>query len=281
MTTQPPKQSFIKMHGLGNDFMVLDARTAPLALAEPLSRNLPPLADRHTGVGFDQAIILRPSQRADVFMQIVNADGSEVAACGNATRCIAWHLMQETGAQDITIETKAGLLSAQYVAHERVAVNMGIPKFTWQDIPLAHAMDTLHVIHGYGTLPDGVAVNMGNPHLIIFVEQIEASDVSAIGSELETSALFPQRANITLAEIITPAHITIRTWERGVGLTHACGTAACASMVAGRRRGMLASEVTVKMQGGEVVIAWDGTESSPHHPLTMTGNAAYSYRGML
>jgi diaminopimelate epimerase len=282
MTTQHfIKQPFIKMHGLGNDFMMLDARTAPLSLPEPFSHSLPPLAHRHTGVGFDQAIILRTSTHADVFMQIVNSDGSEVAACGNATRCVAWHLMQETNAQHVTIETKAAILSADYVSHQRVAVTMGVPRLTWQEIPLSSAMDTLHVQHGYPALPEGVAVNMGNPHMIIFHDAIHTLDLARIGSTLEMSPLFPERANITLAQIIHPTHITIRTWERGVGITQACGTAACASMVAGRRLGMLEAEVTVTMLGGDVVIAWEGTESSPDYPLTMTGDAAYVYRGKI
>jgi diaminopimelate epimerase len=282
MTTQPHKtQPFIKMHGLGNDFLVLDARIEPLRLPEPLSNSLPPLAHRHTGVGFDQAIILRESSRADVFMQIVNSDGSEVSACGNATRCIAWHLMQESGAHHVTIETKAGILHADYVAHQRVAVDMGIPRLTWQEIPLRSPMDTLHVPHGYPSLPDGVAVNMGNPHLIIFHDAIHTLNLTHIGSTLEISPHFPERANITLAQVQNRSHLTIRTWERGVGITQACGTAACASMVAAKRCNLVDSSVNVSMVGGDVQIAWKGTESSPDQPLTMTGDTAYSYHGYI
>lgn len=268
--------NFIKMHGLGNDFMVVDAREQHFM---PSPKLIMQLANRHTGVGFDQAIVLRPSIVADVFMQIINADGSVVAACGNATRCVAWHLMQGELRQ-VYIETMAGVLQADYVAHApnfegRVAVQMGAPLLDWNEIPLAYEMDTAAVAHGIEGFAAGVAVNVGNPHLVIFVADIAAVDMGAVGSMLEVASIFPERANITIAQKINDAHVKIRTWERGVGITQACGTAACASMVAGRRLKLLSDSVQVEMLGGTVTISWSGAQ------LVMEGNAAYSFHGIL
>jgi diaminopimelate epimerase len=265
------KIPFIKMHGLGNDFMVIDAREQNLTSSPELMMRL---ANRRTGVGFDQAVVLRNSDVADVFMQIINADGSEVAACGNATRCVAMHLMQN-GLKHVDIETLAGVLQADYISHERVVVQMGVPKLQWQQIPLSHEMNMLAVEHNIADLPKGVAVNMGNPHLVIFVEDVENVDLPVIGATLEVSPLFPERANITIAQKLSDSHIKIRTWERGVGITQACGTAACASMVAGRILGLLEQSANVTMVGGDVIISWQGQSEQ----VLMEGDAAYSFYG--
>jgi diaminopimelate epimerase len=265
--------NFIKMHGLGNDFMVIDAREQNFAPSPDLMMRL---ANRRTGVGFDQAVVLRGSSVADVFMQIINADGSEVAACGNATRCVAMHLMQN-GLKHVDIETLAGVLQADYVTNSRVAVQMGAPKLDWQQIPLSHEMDMLAVKHGIADLPNGVAVSMGNPHLVMFVPDVESVDLPVIGAKLEVSQLFPERANITIAQKLSNSHIKIRTWERGVGITQACGTAACASMVAGRLLGLLEQSAKVTMVGGDVIISWQGQGEQ----VLMEGDAAYSFYGQI
>ena len=267
------KIPFIKMHGLGNDFMVIDAREQHFTPSPELMMRL---ANRRTGVGFDQAVVLRSSSVADVFMQIINADGSEVAACGNATRCVAMHLMQGEVLQ-VKIETLAGVLQADYISHERVVVQMGVPKLQWQQIPLSHEMDTLAVEHNIAGLPNGVAVSMGNPHLVIFVADVEAVDLTDVGAMLEFSSLFPERANITIAQKLHDSHIKIRTWERGVGITQACGTAACASMVAGRLLGLLEQSAKVTMVGGDVMISWQGHGEQ----VLMEGDAAYSFYGQM
>jgi diaminopimelate epimerase len=264
--------NFVKMHGLGNDFMVIDARNQTIEFSTQLITSL---ACRHTGVGFDQAIILRPSHKADAFMQIINADGSEVAACGNATRCVGLHLMRESKTNNLKIETLAGILQAEYVNENQVKVQMGVPNFEWETIPLATQMDILAVEHGETDLPFGVCVNIGNPHLVIYMEDIWAHDLSKIGARLEVSELFPERANISFAQKITENHIKILTWERGVGITQACGTAACASFAAGVRLGILANFAHVEMIGGMVEIAWAGDATS----LIMQGEAAYAYYG--
>lgn len=259
------------MHGLGNDFMIIDARTQKVELNQSAIARL---ANRYTGVGFDQAIILRSSNQADIFMQILNADGSEVTACGNATRCVAMHLMRESGKNIVSIETLAGILQAEY-AGKQIKVQMGVPNFAWEAIPMSHQHNTLSVLHGEMALPNGVAVNIGNPHLVIYVDDIWAHDLEKIGAKLEVSELFPQKANISLAQKINNSHIKIRTWERGVGITRACGTAACASAAAGIKVGLLEKSVQVEMLGGTVAINWGGDSSS----LFMQGEAAYAYFG--
>jgi diaminopimelate epimerase len=265
--------NFIKMHGLGNDFMVIDAREQDFTPSPDLMMRL---ANRRTGVGFDQAVVLRNSSVADVFMQIINADGSEVAACGNATRCVAMHLMQN-GLKHVSIETLAGVLQADYISHERVSVQMGVPKLEWKQIPLSHEMNMLAVEHNIAGLPNGVAVSMGNPHLVIFVPDVESVDLPVIGAMLEVSSLFPERANITIAQKLSNSYIKIRTWERGVGITQACGTAACASMVAGRLLGLLEQSAKVTMVGGDVIISWQGQAQQ----VLMEGDAAYSFYGQI
>jgi diaminopimelate epimerase len=266
---------FIKMHGLGNDFVVLDARARPIALDDISARAI---ADRHTGVGCDQLLVMEPPRHsgADVFMRIRNADGDEVEACGNGTRCIAAALMRETGKPRVVIETVAGLLEASQAGAARVTVDMGPARLGWREIPLASDCDTLHVPLNLGPLADPVATNMGNPHATFFVADAEAIDVARLGPELEHHAMFPERANIGIASLAGKDRLRFRVWERGTGITVACGTGACAAAVAAARRGLTGRRVTVIADGGPLEIEWraDG------HVL-MTGPAAVSFSGIL
>ena len=266
---------FIKMHGLGNDFVVLDARATPIPLDDARARAI---ADRHTGVGCDQLLVMEPPTQAgaDVFMRIRNADGDEVEACGNGTRCIAAVLMRETGKPRVVIETVAGLLEATAASEARVTVDMGPARLGWREIPLARDCDTLHVPLTLGPLADPVATNMGNPHATFFVPDAEAVDVAGLGRELEHHAIFPARANIGVASLAGKDRLRFRVWERGVGITIACGTGACAAGVAAARRGITGRRVTVVADGGPLEIEWraDG------HVL-MTGPAAVSFTGTL
>ena len=263
--------SFVKMHGLGNDFVVLDARaqnlppiTAPLAAA---------LANRHTGIGCDQLIVLEPSAIASFRMRIFNPDGGEVSACGNATRAVG--LLHGGPA---TIETAAGLLTAS-PADGGITVDMGNPRFDWDAIPLAYAMDTLAMpvawpIDDDTALENPIAVNVGNPHVIFFVPDAGAVDLARLGPIIEHDPLFPERVNVNVATVTSRHAITLRVWERGAGLTLACGTGACATAIAAMRRGLVERRVTVSLPGGDLVIEWtaEGT-------ILMTGPAAISFTG--
>lgn len=264
---------FIKMHGLGNDFVVLDARAIPLALDEARARAI---ADRHTGVGCDQLIVLEPPRdpRAQLFMAIRNADGGVVDACGNAARCIADLVMREGKSDSATIETGAGLISAHAAGKQRVSVDMGEPATAWRDIPLACECDTLHVPLMLGPLRDPVATSMGNPHVTFFVLEINAVDIATLGPKLEHDAIFPERCNIGVAQILSPAKMRLRVWERGAGLTPACGTGACAALVAAARRGLTGRKVEVVADGGSLEIEW----RDDNHVI-MTGPVAISFTG--
>jgi diaminopimelate epimerase len=266
---------FIKMHGLGNDFVVLDARAGKLALDNKAARAI---ADRHTGVGCDQLIILEPPRRggADLFMRIHNADGGEVEACGNAARCIADLVMRGEGKDKAVIETAAGLLEAHAAGTRRVAVDMGAPRMGWREIPLAREGDTLHVKLALGPLADPVCTSMGNPHATFFVADAEAIDLQALGPKLEHDPLFPERANIGIAQMLSRTRLRLRVWERGAGITPACGTGACAALVAAHRRGLAERKAEVIADGGPLEIEWraDG------HVL-MTGPVAVSFSGTL
>ncbi|HUE19763.1 MAG TPA: diaminopimelate epimerase, partial [Stellaceae bacterium] len=228
---------FLKLHGLGNDFVVLDGRETPIALD---ARQAAAIAARHTGIGCDQLIVIeKPCDKAAAaFLRIRNADGGEVAACGNAARCIGDLLMREAGSDRVMLETVAGLVEARAAGKNRVAVDMGKPRLTWREIPLARDCDTLHLPLALGPLKDPVATSMGNPHATFFVADIAAVDIATLGPRLEHDPLFPERANIGVAQILSPDTIRLRVWERGAGLTPACGTGACAALVAAQRRGL-------------------------------------------
>lgn len=258
---------FIKMHGLGNDFIVLDARDAPLP---PMTGRLAAaLGDRKTGIGCDQLILLEPSQQADVRMRIFNADGSEVEACGNATRAVGILL-----GKPATIETLGGMLATKPV-DAGIAVDMGEPRFDWQAIPLAYPLDTLALPLGWEDLENPVAVNVGNPHVVFFVPNTAAIALDRLGPLIEHDPLFPARVNVNVATIRSPGEIDLRVWERGVGETRACGTGACATAIAAMRRGLLEhGTVTVHLPGGALRIGW-----GPDNRITMTGPATESFRG--
>ncbi len=266
---------FIKMHGLGNDFVVVDARQQAFA---PSARAARRIADRRGGVGCDQLIIIEPAKSgdADAFMRILNADGGEVAACGNATRCVASLLSQEKAGADCVIETLAGLLPVETAADGRYTADMGPARLDWQEIPLAHAADTLHLPLNLGPLSDPVGVNMGNPHAVFFVADAAAIALESLGPQLEHDPLFPERANISLAQMAGPDRLRLRVWERGVGITQACGSGACAAAVAAHRRGLAGRTVEVLLDGGLLTIEWraDG------HVL-MTGPVATAFTGVL
>jgi len=272
-TLNAPK--FVKMHGLGNDFVVLDARGTTLALDERRARAI---ADRKTGVGCDQLITLEPAKdcRADAFMRIHNADGGEVEACGNAARCIATILMKETGRDHVTIETVVGLLGADRNGDSLVAVDFGPARLDWREIPLAREMDTLHLDCSLGPLHDPVAVNIGNPHAVFFVPDAEAIDLESLGSQLEHHPLFPERVNIEVAHRTPDGRLRMRVWERGVGITRACGTGACATLVAASRRGLTGRKAYVILDGGQLAIEW---RTDGH--VIMTGPVATSFTGRL
>jgi diaminopimelate epimerase len=255
---------FRKMHGLGNDFVILDAREGAVAIDAARARAI---ADRRTGVGCDQVILLEPSQVADVRMRIWNADGSEVEACGNATRCVAL-----LGAS--TIETRGGILRVE-ANGGGATVDMGEPAFTWEEIPLAYAMDTESLPVGWEDLADPAAVNVGNPHIIFFVEDADAVDLARLGPLIEHDPLFPERVNVNIASIHHGA-IRLRVWERGAGLTLACGTGACATAVAAIRRGLVKSPVEVQLPGGILDIAWEADGS-----IAMSGPATHVFDGEL
>jgi diaminopimelate epimerase len=266
---------FLKMHGLGNDFVVLDARQLPLALTPA---RVAAIADRRTGVGCDQLVVIEPTRGgdADVWMSIHNADGSEVAACGNASRCVAWLLMEESGRAEAVIETRGGLLDAQRRGPLSVAVDMGPARLDWRDIPLARPLDTLHLGISAGPLADPVGVGMGNPHAVFFVADVDAIDLAALGPELEHHPLFPERANIEIAQVLAPGRIRMRVWERGAGITSACGTGACATLVAAARRGLAGRKGGIELDGGTLAIEWLADD----HVL-MTGPVALSFSGRL
>jgi len=265
---------FRKMHGCGNDFVVFDERAGALGLTP---RRAAAIADRRTGVGCDQFITIEsppPGSTAAAFMRIRNPDGVEAAACGNATRCVAHVLMQESGRRTQVIRTVAGDLPAEAGLDGRVRVDMGPARLNWPDIPLARAMDTLHLDLTVGPLADPAAASMGNPHATFFSADLERLPVAELGPRLERDPLFPERANIGFAQILAANRIRLRVWERGAGLTRACGSGACATLVNAHRRGLTGRQAILEMDGGELEIEWrqDG------HVL-MTGPVATAFTG--
>lgn len=257
------KLRFHKMHGLGNDFVVIDARDAPVEITAARARAL---ADRKTGVGCDQLILLEPSDVADVRMRIFNADGGEVEACGNATRCVVSLL---GGAA--RIESLGGMLEGSSLGNQ-VSVELGEPRFDWEAIPLAYAMDTRSMPVGWEELEAPAAVNVGNPHVIFFVPETDRIALDRLGPLIETDALFPARINVNVATVDDRTNLRLRVWERGVGLTDACGTGACATAVAAIRAGLVDAPVKVTLPGGTLTIHW-----APGRPITMTGPATHVF----
>jgi diaminopimelate epimerase len=258
--------AFTKMHGLGNDFVVLDARkTAMPPMTPAIARAL---ADRRTGIGCDQLVLLEPDETLAFRMRIFNADGSEVEACGNASRAVA--LLH--GAP-VTIATGGGPITLEPIAGG-ARVDMGAPRFDWDAIPLAYPMDTFTMPVGWETLESPMAVNVGNPHVIFFVADADAVPLDELGPVIEHDPLFPERVNVNVAHVAGPDHLRLRVWERGAGLTRACGTGACATAVAAIRRGLVQSPVRVTLPGGDLTIAWE-----PSGTILMSGPATTSFRG--
>ena len=277
--TKKMGQAFLKMHGAGNDFVVLDLRQASWRVDPGLARAL---ANRRTGVGCDQVISLEPTERGDVFMRIHNPDGSEAQACGNATRCIASLIFAENGQNSAVIETVAGLLQSRMTDDGWIEVDMGPAYLDWRDIPLAHEMDTLSLDLSLEPaagprLAEPCAVGMGNPHAVFFVDDMDAIDIPAVGPILEHHALFPERANIGFVQMTGADAFRLRVWERGAGLTLACGSGACAALVAAHRRGKCGRRARLTLDGGALVIEWRAEDG---HVL-MSGPVATSYAGVL
>ena len=259
-------QRFHKMHGLGNDFVILDARAGAVDMDEARARAI---ADRRTGVGCDQLILLEPSDVADVRMRIWNADGGEVESCGNAARCVA---LLEGGRT--SIETKGGIIHAS-ANGTAASIDMGSPRFGWEEIPLAFAMDTAAMPVGWEDLQTPSAVNVGNPHVVFFVADAATVDLARLGPLIENDPLFPERVNVNVASKEGDA-IRLRVWERGAGLTLACGTGACATAVAAIRRKLVQSAVEVRLPGGNLVIEW-----APGGTIRMRGPATHVFAGEL
>ena len=259
------RRPFHKMHGLGNDFVIVDAREEPFAVTPSLARAI---ANRRTGVGCDQLVVLEPSDSADLRMRIWNSDGGEVESCGNATRCV----VQLTGAKQI--DSGGGLLEGEDLGGE-VEVSIGEPRFGWDEIPLAFPIDTNPLPMAWGELVRPMALNVGNPHLVFFVDDVDSVPIQELGPRIEDDPSFPERINVNVAHAEENG-VSLRTWERGAGLTLACGTGACATAVASIRTKRASSPVKVSMPGGSLMIAW-----APGEPIRMRGSATHVFSGEL
>ena len=270
---------FLKMNGLGNDFIIVDGRSTPRAFSHEQVRAW---SDRATGIGCDQFIVMEKSGVADVRMRIYNAEGGEVESCGNASRCVASLLFAETGADTATIDTKGGFLACRKAEDGLVTVDMGQPKFGWADIPLAEEFyDTRGIELQIGPIDAPIlhtpsVVNVGNPHAVFWVKDLEITDLSRSGPLLENHPMFPERANISLARVLARDHVEVKVWERGVGLTKACGTAACAVAVCAARKKLTDRTVKITLPGGDLLIEWDARDH-----ILMTGAVAHEFEGTL
>ncbi|MDO1558956.1 diaminopimelate epimerase [Brevundimonas sp. 2R-24] len=274
------RTSYVKMNGAGNDFVVVDARARAFS---PTPDQVRAICDRATGVGCDQLIALEPSQTADVFMRVWNADGGQVETCGNALRCVGWLAVQATGQAEVRIDTLGGPTLARAAGEGRVTVDMGAPRLAWNEIPLAEEMDTRGIELQFGPIDAPVAhtpgaVSMGNPHVVFFLDHTpDDGFVKGAGSLLERHPLFPEGVNVGFAHVLGPDRIRLRVWERGAGLTKACGTGACAALVAAHRRGLTGRAATVQVDGGELFIDWREVDG---HVL-MTGPVEVEGAGVL
>ncbi|OEJ69178.1 diaminopimelate epimerase [Magnetovibrio blakemorei] len=266
---------FIKMHGLGNDFVILDGRDGGLSLS---AGDVRAISARQRGVGCDQLIVLEPARNelADVFMRIYNPDGSESGACGNATRCVASLLMAEQDVTEVIVETISGLLDCENVGDGLYSVDMGLARLDWRDLPLSHACDTDNLPIEIGPLKNPVGVNMGNPHAVFMVADANAIDLNTFGPLIEHDQLFPERTNVEAVEVLANDRIRMRVWERGAGITQACGSGACAALVATARRGLTGRKADVVLDGGILTIEWMADNN-----VLMTGPVATSFRGQI
>jgi diaminopimelate epimerase len=266
--------AFLKMHGLGNDFVVFDARDGALAMDACLAKKV---ADRHFGIGCDTVVVIRPGgAAADASLLFFNADGSESESCFNASRCIARLLLDERGLARVKLSTKGGMLACSDAGKGLVALDMGEPRLAWDQVPLAAAVDTANfpLDIGGAQLPAS-AVSMGNPHCVLFVPDAEKAPLTTLGPRIETLAFFPKRTNVEFAQVLDAGTIRMRVWERGVGVTLACGTGACATAVAAIRRGLTGRKVELVLDGGRLQIEW--REEDGH--VLMTGACAMPFRG--
>lgn len=263
---------FAKMNGLGNDFVVIDARRNPVRLTEAQVRRI---GDRRRGIGFDQLVLIEKAEGADARLSFFNPDGSEAGACGNGTRCAARLLLEERGGDELRLATGGGLLRVQRRG-PWLAVEMAVPRFGWEEIPLAQPCDTDALPIDVPGLARPAAVSMGNPHAVFIVQDVDAVDVEGLGARLERHPLFPERANIGFAQVLTRERIRLRVFERGAGLTLACGSGACAALVTARRRGLAGDAATLILDGGELLVSWPGAG-----PVTMTGPASLVATGEL
>jgi len=267
---------FVKMHGLRNDFVIVDGREEPYS---PSAKEIIHICNRHEGVGADELLIVEPARTHNTyaFVRIINPDGREVEACGNATRCIGWLLLKERNQKEIRIETLGGILTCSLAGEKQVSVEMGKIMTDWQDIPLSEEMDTLHLNIGIGPLKDAVGMNIGNPHAVFFVEDVDAIDLPKYGKILQTHPLFPQEANIGVAQLINSETLKLSVWERPGNMTTACGTGACVAVAAAHRRGLTDKKrMTVIMPAGSVVI-----ELKSQNLAVMTGPVEICYVGRL
>jgi diaminopimelate epimerase len=269
---------FRKMNGLGNEILVVDLRGRPEALGAAAAR-----AIGRRGTHFDQMMVLHDPESAgtDAYVRIYNIDGSEAGACGNGMRCVSWVVAEETGRRALKFETAAGVLEARVADTGRIAVDMGVPRFGWRDIPLSRPVDDTGAVDleaDAGGLGLGAAsvVNVGNPHAVLWVDDLQAHDLGRLGPAIETHPLFPERANISLAHVTSPGTIAVRTWERGAGLTRACGSAACAVAVCAALKGLTTRHVTVTLPGGPLDIEWRADDH-----VWMTGPVQFEHAGML
>jgi len=268
--------AFLKMHGLGNDFVVFDAREHAIALDSAKAKAI---ADRHFGVGCDTVVLIRPgSAEVDAGIQFYNADGSESESCFNATRCVARLLLDERGLSRVKLSTRGGLLTCSDAGKGLVTVDMGPPRLGWQQVPLAREVDTANFpLEVGGTELAVSAVSMGNPHCVLFVPDAQKAPVAQLGPQIETLPFFPHRTNVEFAQVLDQGRIRMRVWERGVGITLACGTGACATAVAAMRRGLVGRKVELLLDGGTLTIEW--READDH--VLMTGPTAMPFRGRL
>jgi diaminopimelate epimerase len=272
------------MNGLGNEIVVVDLRGRPKAFSAALSAAVARSIGRSGTPHFDQMMVLHDPRSAETeaYVRIYNIDGSEAGACGNGMRCVSLVVSEETGRKALKFETQAGVLEARVIDSGRIAVDMGTPRFGWQDIPLAKPFPDTKAIDLEAGQTDGPVlrlpsvVNMGNPHAVFWVDDVHAYDLARLGPALEGHPLFPERANISLAHVTSPRTITVRTWERGAGLTRACGSAACAAAVSAARKGLAQRQVTVTLPGGPLDIEWRADDH-----VWMTGPVEFEHAGIL
>ena len=271
---------YFKMNGAGNDFVIFDARAAGALQLTPAQVRA--IANRDTGVGCDQVIAIERSIRGDAYMRIWNSEGGEVSACGNATRCVGWLLMEEGRDGPLKIETAAGILKATRAGERRIAIDMGSPLLKWEEIPVARAMDTVRLEYaarapGGEWLEGPGGVNMGNPHAVFFVRDADAAPVREVGAFVEKDAFFPEGVNVEFAQILAPDRIRMRVWERAAGITKACGTGACATLVAAHRAGLAGRNATILCDGGDLDIEWRAADDR----VIMTGPIELEHEGEL